>query len=35
MPYYKDISIVAVEGAVLIEANSTKFFDEMWVLTLD
>jgi dephospho-CoA kinase len=26
---------VAVEGAVLIEANAAQFFDELWVLTLD
>ena len=35
MAGYKDISIIAVEGAVLIEANTTSFFDEMWVLALD
>ena len=26
---------MAVEGAVLIEANAAQFFDELWVLTLD
>ena len=35
MPKYKDITVIAVEGAALIESGSTKFFDEMWVLTLD
>ncbi len=28
-------AIVAVEGAVLIEAGTHKSFDEMWVVTLD
>ena len=32
---FKDYSLVAVEGAVLIESNTSKFFDELWVLTLD
>jgi dephospho-CoA kinase len=26
---------VAVEGAVLIEAETYKMFDELWVTTLD
>ena len=26
--------IIAVEGAILIEANTYKFFDELWVVTL-
>ena len=26
---------MAVEGAILIESNSYKFFDELWVLKLD
>ena len=27
--------IIAVEGAVLIEAKTYKMFDELWVTTLD
>ena len=27
--------IVAVEGAILTEANMESFFDDLWVLTLD
>ena len=34
-PEYKDVGVVAVEGAVIIEANTVPFFDELWVLTLD
>ena len=26
--------LIAVEGAILIEANTYPFFDEMWVVTL-
>ena len=26
--------LIAVEGAILIEAKTTKFFDELWVVTL-
>lgn len=26
--------LIAVEGAILIEANTYKFFDELWVVTL-
>ena len=26
--------MIAVEGAILIEANTYPFFDEMWVVTL-
>ena len=26
--------IIAVEGAILIEANTYPFFDELWVVTL-
>ena len=26
--------MIAVEGAILIEANTYKFFDELWVVTL-
>jgi dephospho-CoA kinase len=29
------IDVVAVEGAVLIEANTHTMFDELWVTTLD
>ena len=29
------IQILAVEGATLIESQSYKFFDEVWVLTVD
>lgn len=29
------IDLIAVEGAVLIESNAHKFFDELWVTTLD
>ena len=26
--------MIAVEGAILIEANTFPFFDELWVVTL-
>lgn len=31
----KKYDIVAVEGAILVESNTYKFFDELWVLKLD
>ena len=31
---YKDYDIIAVEGAILIEAKTSPYFDEMWVTTL-
>ena len=30
----KSHDIIAVEGAILIEANTYPFFDELWVVTL-
>ena len=30
-----EVDIVAVEGAVLIEARTFQMFDELWVTTLD
>ena len=33
--YGDKYDIIAVEGAVLIEAKTTKMFDELWVTTLD
>ena len=30
----KKYDMIAVEGAVLIEANTYPFFDELWVVTL-
>ena len=30
----KQFDIIAVEGAILIEANTYKLFDELWVVTL-
>ena len=29
-----EYDMIAVEGAILIEANTYPFFDEMWVVTL-
>ena len=26
--------LIAVEGAILVEAKTVKFFDELWVVTL-
>lgn len=33
--YGDKYDIIAVEGAVLIEAKTIKMFDELWVTTLD
>ena len=33
--YSELYDIIAVEGAVLIESRAYKFFDEVWVTTLD
>ena len=30
-----DYDIIAVEGATIVESSTYKFFDELWVLTLD
>ena len=30
-----DFDLIAIEGATIIESGTAKFFDELWVLTLD
>jgi len=35
VPGFEDYHLVAVEGAGLIEAGTSRFFDEIWVTTLD
>lgn len=31
----KDYDVIAIEGAVLIEAKTVNMLDELWVTTLD
>lgn len=30
-----EVDLIAIEGATIIESGTAKFFDEVWVLTLD